>query len=54
MPTVETKVAEAGRETAFVELYLGTGAYSYRDDGDARDDFERVWILLSAARLQVS
>ena len=42
MPTVETKVAEAERETAFVELYLGTGSYSYRDDGDARGDFERV------------
>jgi len=27
----------------FVEQYLGTGAYSYRDDvWDARDDFERV------------
>jgi hypothetical protein len=37
------KRAEAGREMPFVEQYLGTGAYSYRDDGfDARGDFEQV------------
>ena len=31
------------QEMPFVEQYLGTGAYSYRDDGwDARDEFERV------------
>ena len=30
-------------EMRFVEQYLGTGAYSYRDDGwDGRDDLERV------------
>lgn len=31
------------KEMPFIEHYLGTGAYSYRDDGwGARDDFDRV------------
>ncbi len=37
----------------FVEQYLGTGAYSYRDDvWDARDDFERV--LASTLRGEIT